>query len=142
MAMHELEDAMEVIREASDTEQVIFGLAYDDSLEDELRVTVIATGFDPQTRSRRQTAGQGDIVNLEEFLGRNFPRIDRGNARALANSTQAGQNQRSQDSFEPDSRGGSDRPSGAVVKPEITTDDEELLDIPAFLRVRNLKDKK
>ena len=142
MAMHELEDAMEVIREASDTEQVIFGLAYDDSLEDELRVTVIATGFDPQTRSRRQTAGQGDIVNLEEFLGRNFPRIDRGNARTLANSTQAGQNQRDQDSFGPDSRGGSDRPSGAVVKPEITTDDEELLDIPAFLRVRNLKDKK
>ena len=142
MAMHELEDAMEVIREASDTEQVIFGLAYDDSLEDELRVTVIATGFDPQTRSRRQTAGQGDIVNLEEFLGRNFPRIDRGNARTLANSTQAGQNQRGQDSFGPDSRGGSNRPSGDVVKPEITTDDEDLLDIPAFLRVRNLKDKK
>ena len=132
MAMHELEDAMEVIREASDTEQVIFGLAYDDSLEDELRVTVIATGFDPQTRSRRQTAGQGDIVNLEEFLGRNFPRIDRGNARTLPNSTQAGQNQ----------RGGSNRSSGDVVKPEITTDDEDLLDIPAFLRVRNLKDKK
>ena len=142
MAMHELEDAMEVIREASDTEQVIFGLAYDDSLEDELRVTVIATGFDPQTRSRRQTAGQGDIVNLEEFLGRNFPRIDRGNARTLANSTQAGQNQRGQDSFGPDSRGASNRSSGNVVKPEITTDDEELLDIPAFLRVRNLKDKK
>ena len=142
MAMHELEDAMEVIREASDTEQVIFGLAYDDSLEDELRVTVIATGFDPQTRSRRQTAGQGDIVNLEEFLGRNFPRIDRGNARTLPNSTQAGQNQRGQDSFGPDSRGGSNRPSGDVVKPEITTDDEDLLDIPAFLRVRNLKDKK
>ena len=142
MAMHELEDAMEVIREASDTEQVIFGLAYDDSLEDELRVTVIATGFDPQTRSRRQTAGQGDIVNLEEFLGRNFPRIDRGNARTLPNSTQAGQNQRGQDSFGPDSRGGSNRPSGDIVKPEITTDDEDLLDIPAFLRVRNLKDKK
>ena len=142
MAMHELEDAMEVIREASDTEQVIFGLAYDDSLEDELRVTVIATGFDPQTRSRRQTAGQGDIVNLEEFLGRNFPRIDRGNARTLPNSTQAGQNQRGQDSFGPDSRGGSNRSSGDVVKPEITTDDEDLLDIPAFLRVRNLKDKK
>ena len=142
MAMHELEDAMEVIREASDTEQVIFGLAYDDSLEDELRVTVIATGFDPQTRSRRQTAGQGDIVNLEEFLGRNFPRIDRGNARTLPNSTQAGQNQRGQDSFGPDSRGESNRSSGDVVKPEITTDDEDLLDIPAFLRVRNLKDKK
>ena len=84
MAMHELEDAMEVIREASDTEQVIFGLAYDDNLEDELRVTVIATGFNSQTRSSRQNTGQGDIVNLEEFLGRNFPQVDRGNTRNIA----------------------------------------------------------
>ena len=142
MAMHELEDAMEVIREASDTEQVIFGLAYDDSLEDELRVTVIATGFDPQTRSRRQTTGQGDIVNLEEFLGRSFPRIDQENVRTLGNSTQARQNQRGQDSLAQDSRRESNRSSDDVVKPEITADDEDLLDIPAFLRVRNLKDRK
>ena len=137
MAMHELEDAMEVIREASETEQVIFGLAYDDNLEDELRVTVIATGFDPQTRSSRQQAGQGDIVNLEEFLGRNFPRADRG-TRVQGNSGQAGYNQKSQDSSlaqEPELP--SNQPSGNVVRP-----DEELLDIPAFLRVRNQKERK
>ena len=98
MAMHELEDAMEVIREASDTEQVIFGLAYDDNLEDELRVTVIATGFNAQTRSSRQKTGQSDIVNLEEFLGRNFPRTDR-RTRVQGNSRQAGHNQKGQDAF-------------------------------------------
>ena len=136
MAMHELEDAMEVIREASETEQVIFGLAYDDNLEDELRVTVIATGFDPQTRSSRQQAGQGDIVNLEEFLGRNFPRADRG-ARVQGNSGQAGYNRKDQDTFGQDSELPSDQPSGNVVRP-----DEELLDIPAFLRVRNQKERK
>ena len=136
MAMHELEDAMEVIREASETEQVIFGLAYDDNLEDELRVTVIATGFDPQTRSSRQQAGQGDIVNLEEFLGRNFPRADRG-ARVQGNSRQAGYNQKSLDAFRSESELPSDQPSGKVVRP-----DEELLDIPAFLRVRNQKERK
>lgn len=136
MAMHELEDAMEVIREASDTEQVIFGLAYDDNLEDELRVTVIATGFDPQTRSSRQQAGQGDIVNLEEFLGRNFPRADRG-TRGQENSAQAGYSRTGQGSLRQESEPPADQPSGNVVRP-----DEELLDIPAFLRVRNQKERK
>ena len=137
MAMHELEDAMEVIREASETEQVIFGLAYDDNLEDELRVTVIATGFDPQTRSSRQTTGQSDIVNLEEFLGRNFPRVERG-TRTQGNSGQAGYTQKSPGSFGQSSEQvPADRPQGNVVKP-----DEELLDIPAFLRVRNQKERK
>ena len=143
MAMHELEDAMEVIREASDTDQVIFGLAYDDSLEDELRVTVIATGFDPQTRSSRQQAGQGDIVNLEEFLGRNFPRGNQGSAGASGDAGQTGYNPGGQDSFVSPSQSIPDRPTGKVVKPDIAADDEDLLDIPTFLRVRgNMKDKK
>ena len=137
MAMHELEDAMEVIREASETEQVIFGLAYDDNLDDELRVTVIATGFDPQTRSSRQTTGQSDIVNLEEFLGRNFPRVERG-TRTHGNSGQAGYTQKSPDSLGQSSEQvPANQPQGNVVKP-----DEELLDIPAFLRVRNQKERK
>lgn len=140
MAMHELEDAMEVIREASDTEQVIFGLAYDDNLEDELRVTVIATGFDPQTRNNRQQTGQSDIVNLEEFLGRNFPPADRG-TRAQGNSKQAGFSRTGQDSFREDSGSKQDQPAGDVVQPKIAADDEDLLDIPAFLRVRNQKGK-
>ena len=94
MAMHELEDAMEVIREASDTEQVILGLAYDDSLEDELRVTVIATGFDPQTRSSRQTSrakrhcelwkSSWDVISLS---------VDR-ETRVQGSSGQAGYNQK------------------------------------------------
>ncbi|MDP7279862.1 MAG: cell division protein FtsZ [Candidatus Poribacteria bacterium] len=45
-AAHELDDAMEVIVEASGTNQVIFGLAYNEELEDELYITAIATGFD------------------------------------------------------------------------------------------------
>ncbi len=142
MAMHELEDAMEVIRETSDTEQVIFGLAYDESLEDELRVTVIATGFDPQTRDRRQQAGQGDVVNLEEFLGGNFSRAGRGTARPPGDTRQTNYSRGRSDSFRPGARVPPDQPPGNVVKPDIAADEEDLLDIPAFLRVRNMKDKK
>ncbi len=47
--MHELDETMKVIVEASEDAQPIFGLVYKDELElnDEVLVTVIATGFDP-----------------------------------------------------------------------------------------------
>ena len=46
--MHELNEAMEVIKEVAPEAQIIFGLVYKDELEidDEVLVTVIATGFD------------------------------------------------------------------------------------------------
>ena len=142
MAMHELEDAMEVIRGASDTEQVIFGLAYDDTLEDELRITVIATGFDPQTQNKRQAAGQGDIMNLEEFLGRNFPRVDQPNAGRPGNSGHAGYNQGDRNPLTPNPKTEQDPSSENVVQPKIPVNDEDLLDIPAFMRVRDRKERK
>lgn len=46
--MHELNEAMEVIKDVAPEAQIIFGLVYKDELEldDEVLVTVIATGFD------------------------------------------------------------------------------------------------
>ena len=46
--MYELDDAMQVIKDTARDAQIIFGLVYKDELElgDEVRVTVIATGFD------------------------------------------------------------------------------------------------
>ena len=43
----EVNEAASLIAQAADPEaNIIFGAAFDDTLEDELRVTVIATGFD------------------------------------------------------------------------------------------------
>ena len=46
--MHELDEAMQVIKDTAVDAQIIFGLVYKDELElgDEVLVTVIATGFD------------------------------------------------------------------------------------------------
>ncbi len=46
--MHELDEAMQVIKDTAIDAQIIFGLVYKDELElgDEVLVTVIATGFD------------------------------------------------------------------------------------------------
>lgn len=50
--MHELDEAMQVIKDTAPEAQIIFGLVYKDELEldDEVLVTVIATGFDSDGR--------------------------------------------------------------------------------------------
>jgi cell division protein FtsZ len=46
MALHEVNDVVAIIREAAHEEaHIIFGAVIDEQLEDELRITLIATGF-------------------------------------------------------------------------------------------------
>ena len=145
MATHELEDAMDVIRNVSDTEQVIFGLAYDDTLEDELRVTVIATGFDPMYRAMKKQPGvRSDVMNLEELIGQNFGPMDRtgfrtanspsyggrGNASRTSRSGYRGQN----NPYAQSPRATDDRSELTEREPAANNDD--VLDIPAFLRLK------
>ena len=69
MAMQELNDAMAVITEESDTDNIIFGLTYDDSLsDDEIHITVIATGFEHGSSHHQDT--YADTRDSSEFLGR------------------------------------------------------------------------
>ena len=69
MAMQELNDAMAVITEESDTDNIIFGLTYDDSLsDDEIHITVIATGFEYGSSHNQDT--YADTRDSGEFLGR------------------------------------------------------------------------
>jgi cell division protein FtsZ len=55
IGLFEVNEAAEVVTGAADQNaNVIFGAVIDDSLSDEVRVTVIATGFGPQRRRRRR----------------------------------------------------------------------------------------
>jgi cell division protein FtsZ len=57
MGLFEVNEAAEVISNAADSEaNVIFGAVIDESLADQMRVTVVATGFDRQ----RQTQAEGE----------------------------------------------------------------------------------
>ncbi len=62
--MHELNEAMQVIKDVAPDAQIIFGLVYKDGVEldDEVLVTVIATGFDTEGgyTSRSETVGSGN----------------------------------------------------------------------------------
>lgn len=70
IALHEVHDAASIIREAvHEDAHIIFGAVTDEKLEDELRVTVIATGFhhrDADARTLRQSGrGSQDLHNSD-----------------------------------------------------------------------------
>ena len=69
IGLFEVNEAAEVVTGAADQNaNVIFGAVIDDALEDEVRVTVIATGFGPhRTRRRRPTqAAEPEQAPTEE----------------------------------------------------------------------------
>jgi cell division protein FtsZ len=52
LGIHEINEAAEVVHEVvSDDAEIIFGAAIDETLGDEVKVTVIATGFQPEARA-------------------------------------------------------------------------------------------
>ncbi|MEP6808340.1 MAG: cell division protein FtsZ, partial [Chloroflexota bacterium] len=69
----EVNEAAEVIKEAADPEaNIIFGTVIDDRMRDEVKVTVIATGFDatrkPRAPGRAVTAAGGVATGIEASL--------------------------------------------------------------------------
>src|SRR3989440_6294621 len=65
LGLFEVNEAAEIVHSAADANSdIIFGSVIDDALEDEVRVTVIATGFDGgrPPRATRQVAGRRDVV--------------------------------------------------------------------------------
>ena len=51
-----MNEAAQMVSEAADPEaNIIFGAVIDESLKDEILITVIATGFERQPKRRRKT---------------------------------------------------------------------------------------
>jgi cell division protein FtsZ len=65
LSLYEINEAAAIVTEAADADaNIIFGAVIDDALGDEIRVTVIATGFE-QRRSRRMGL---DDLELKPFM--------------------------------------------------------------------------
>ncbi|MCE2401273.1 cell division protein FtsZ [Candidatus Poribacteria bacterium] len=172
--MHELDEAMQVIVEASADAQPIFGLVYKDELElnEEVLVTVIATGFDPPSDSAYVSSQSGRLNPQGENVqgGQPNPMLQGSRVRntetGTAGRTQQG-TQRPAWDRQPQGRR-NEGTSGAAShlpanrqrtspqqvgqeKPEeddSETNDEQnqnrekQWDIPAFLRVQQRRDKR
>ena len=69
MGLFEVNEAAEIVSEAADPDAlVIFGAVIDDSMGDELKVTVIATGFDVQ-QAEQPVKARTDRVQIKPLAG-------------------------------------------------------------------------
>ena len=56
MSLHEVDEAASLVQAEADEEaDIIFGAVIDETIEDELRITVIATGFEDAGRTAQAT---------------------------------------------------------------------------------------
>ena len=107
LTMTEVDDAAKIIASAADPDaNIIFGATIDESMHDQMKITVIATGFD----SSRQ--------KLKEFVSPSF-----GTSAPVSNP-------------EPEETSPTETPAEPEKK-EPVSEEDDVWDIPAFLRQKN-----
>jgi cell division protein FtsZ len=113
LGLFEINEAASLVQEAAHAEaNIIFGTVIDDSLGDEVRVTVIAAGFDAQGPSRKPVIGAGAPTQP----------IAPGKAGKVSTSL-----------FEPaDASSVPVHTNGATVS--VGGDDDDDVDVPPFMR--------
>lgn len=63
MTMHEIDEAAKTITDAVDTDaNIIFGAVLDEALEDDIKITVVATGFEGQTRPLEEPVFTSPVI--------------------------------------------------------------------------------
>ena len=69
MSLYEVNEASSLIQEEADEDaNIIFGTVIDPNMEDEIRITVIATGFDDFAKKRNESVG--NVTRFRGFGGR------------------------------------------------------------------------
>lgn len=121
LTMNEVDEAAKIIASAADSDaNIIFGATIDETMRDQMKITVIATGFD----TARQT--------MQEFVRPPQSQFAPG-------STTFGQKIGDTEDEEDDSeeKQNQQTPSSNMSGPKHEETDEEVWDIPAFLRQKN-----
>ena len=71
MPLNEVEDALALIHdEAHEDASIIFGTVFDENMEDEVKITVIATGFDNQSQAALPAAPMTDTQAVGQYGAR------------------------------------------------------------------------
>ncbi len=119
LTMSEVDEAAKIISAAADSDaNIIFGATIDETMRDQMKITVIATGFD----SARQT--------LREFVA---PPIQT-NYNVTPQSNTVINQQQPMDQNQQDQNNQNQQ---ANPQTPVSENDEEVWDIPAFLRQKN-----
>jgi cell division protein FtsZ len=70
LGLLEINEAAEIVQEAADPDaNIIFGAVIDEEIKDEIRITVIATGFESDKGESKDTSSQTDVNDHGSSLG-------------------------------------------------------------------------
>ncbi len=149
MSMHEINDAAEAITKAADDEaNIIFGATLDETLDDEIVITVIATGFDSSYYGAgRKKPGSG----LSYFSSNN----DNSSSSSIANddddddvsdediAVAAASMELSEENSKNDQVKSINSTSKKSFEESVwsVADDDEDLDVPAFVRRQRMEEE-
>lgn len=124
LTMSEVDEAAKIISSAADSDaNIIFGATIDETMHDQLRITVVATGFD-QTKQR-----------LQQFVAPQFRQTPPAQTQNTNSSYPGNGQSTSQSSSFQESQ--SEQPQSQQTPPAKQESEEDEWDIPAFLRQRN-----
>lgn len=134
LALAEITEASTLVQDVVHPEaNIIFGTVIDETLGDEVRVTVIAAGFDEEpnvaTRSQTQDRGRrgGHVESIEEATAV-------GSTAALAGARVQADEEKSGEAGEFGGALAHPPVEEQLRDPAFDSDDDDDLDIPAFLR--------
>ena len=106
LTMSEVDEAAKIVAQAADPDaNIIFGATIDDKMRDQIKITVIATGFDQARQTLKEFISSSSSVRADEKQDTTEDKQDKDKHKA-------------HDIYQKD-------------------DNEEVWDIPAFLRQRN-----
>lgn len=124
LTMTEVDEAAKIISSSADPDaNIIFGATIDETMHDQIRITVVATGFD-QTKQRLQQFVAPHYQRQPEVKEYNSPFVTNGSSMNTQEDDHEEQQQQQPQHMAPQ-------------QPQRKETEEDEWDIPAFLRQRN-----
>jgi cell division protein FtsZ len=134
LTLFDVNEAAEAIQRLVDPEaRIIFGFSTDNNIQDEVRVTVIATGFNhDEDEEEAQSQGIGQMGSKKEFYNE-YENYKFGKSKIASTTANASKMFEGSNNSSNMSGNGNNMPSKNIIPP-MQEDDDLDLDIPTFLR--------
>ncbi len=138
LGMNEVNEAAKVITSAADEDaKIIFGAVIDDKLKDQIKITVVATGFDGQMEIKKTGFERSYTPNT--FIKKNEEKIEAPSVKAKPKATSWSFNAEKKAEKEEDD--GQPKPAD-LEKPQpvskkvekVKSNEDDELSVPAFIR--------
>lgn len=143
LGMHEVSEAVQMVTaNADENAKVIFGVIIDENLKDEVKVTVIATGFDKRDKTTTYGAASGTLIKSNVVGGlKGLNTFGTASAASSSPFSRVEKHEKKEDKIDRSTVGLGNqfqkKTVARVSEPDVAAEallDEDEIEIPAFIR--------